>query len=343
MKRRSTLSSAWIAGALLGLVSAKSAWAQTPAEVAARRGLLSQAEAASQAGNHTEALELGERAGRISMTPSLRYFLANEQNALGRFAESLGNAELCAQTAERDTTLRNRAALITQCRTLTTQLQSRIGHVTLRVPTPPPAGLQITIGGQAVSDAFWGVPFVVTPGHIVVESVATGHAPVRSEVDVTAGGTMDVPVELGAEIAMASSSPPPSEVVASSAPSSPPPAVVPPPPQSAAPFALLGGGAFFLVAGVVSVAVLRPVALNALERDCFHSLTCASTSRGGFDGAAAATIGGAVAIGVGVVAVGVGLGWFFGSRSASRTQGVRSVGVAPLAEGGGMVSIGGAL
>jgi hypothetical protein len=343
---RPIFSAPFVATSLLVLAQASTAWAQTPAEIAARRGLLEQAEAASHAGNHQQALELGERAGRISMTPSLRFFLASEQQALGRLADALGNAELCQQTAERDSTLRNRAALISQCRTMITDLSPHVGRVTVQVPTPAPQGLQVTIAGQSVSDAFWGVPFVVTPGHVSIDAVAPNCTAFHREVDITAGGNMNVAVQLDAAPVTASSSP--SETASSTAPSSAPIASPPPdttPPSTGpgvAPWLLVGGGALLIAGGIVSVTAIRMLSLNALSTACSNSLVCAESNRGSYDTALGATIAGPIAIGVGAALATGGLIWFLSSRHASPARAHSSFGIAPLANGG-MITFGGSL
>ncbi len=326
---------------LLVLGHASTAWAQTPAEVAARRGLLGEAEAASRAGDHAHALELGERAGRISMTASLRFFLATEMRALGRLSDALGNAETCAQLAERDTTLRNRGQLITQCRAMITELTPRVGRVTLRVPSPAPDGLHVTLAGQPVSDAFWGVPFVATPGHVIIEATAPGRVAMHSEVDVVAGATLEVPVQLAID---ASSSPPP---VASAAPASSPPPASSAPVQApdsggpgAAPWIVAGGGVVLVAGGILALAVGRPAMLDALATACNNQLTCASSNRGYYDGALALTVAGPIAIVGGVAMIAGGLGWWAMSRNHPARARASNVGVVPM-PGGAMLSVGG--
>jgi hypothetical protein len=240
--------------------------------------------------------------------------------------------------------LRNRAQLISQCRALVTELQPQVAHVTVRVPSPPPPGLTITIGGAPMSDAFWGVPFGVNPGHLAIDATAPNHAAFHREVDIAATASAEVAIDVGPE--MASSSPPPTSVVASAAPSpapSGPPAGPPPAPIGAGPLALTIGGGVVLVGGILLVSVLRPIALNRLEQNCYHVLVCADTNEGLYRTALGATIGGGIAIAVGAAALAGGIGWIFTSRSGSEHRAVRQIGIAPLAEGGGMISIGGVM
>lgn len=333
---------------LLMCLHASSAWAQTPAEVAARRGLLGEAETAARAGDHAHALELGERAGRISMTASLRFFLATEQRTLGRLADALGNAETCAQLADRDTSLRNRGSLMTQCRAMIVELTPRVGRVTLRVAPPAPPGLQIVLAGQPVSDAFWGVPFVATPGHVVIDATAPGHVAMRAEVDLAAGATLEVPVQLAVD--PSSSSPPPSTAApnatggsssgspfASSAPVQR--AVVAGP--GAAPWVVVSGGLVLAAGGILALAVGRPAMLQALAEACNGQFTCATSDRGHYDGALALSITGPIAIGGGAAMIAGGLAWWAMGRNHPAHPSSSNAGLAPLA-GGAMFSFGGA-
>src|SRR5438105_823884 len=129
----------WWIGWTLALVAstcAGAAFAQSDADMAARRLLLEQAQQARTGGDHTRALDLASRAGRISMTASVRRFIAEEENSLGRYASALGSAELCVHDAEREPASRNRDAVASGCRTLASQLRGRVGHIVVRVPTP---------------------------------------------------------------------------------------------------------------------------------------------------------------------------------------------------------------
>jgi hypothetical protein len=182
--------------ALVLLAGTRGAHAQSEQEIAARRLLLEQAQAARSAGDHGRALDAALRAGRIQMTPSVRLFIAEEQQQVGQLAAALGTAELCVRETERDTTVRNRAAILNSCRAIATQLRPRVGLVTVRVPSPAPPGLRVTVGGNVLNEALYGVPYVVDPGTVVIEATAADRTPFRQEVSVAAGQTLDVNVDL---------------------------------------------------------------------------------------------------------------------------------------------------
>jgi hypothetical protein len=186
------------AGAFSILVAGHVAHAQDAAALAARRGLIEQAQAARVANNHQQSLDLAERAARIQMTPSLRLFIAQEQYSLHRLAEAFGNADACMREAEADTQARNREQVAQTCRSLSQELRTQIGHVVVHPPGTPPQGMQITVNGSALTDALWGVPYVVTPGHVTVVAHANGFRDFSQELDVSAGASSDVQVNLQA-------------------------------------------------------------------------------------------------------------------------------------------------
>jgi hypothetical protein len=224
------------------------------------------------------------------MTPSIRYFLANEQRELGHFADALGNADLCTQQAQREANTPNRNQVISECRSLVADLGARVGHVTLQVPTPAPQGLEIRVAGQPVSDAFWGAPFVVTPGNVMVDASAPGRQPFHQEIAVAAGASQDISIALEVNPEAASASPAPSSSpspapVASSASPSPAPQVLassaPPPAEhhgvSPGGIALVVVGVLFLGGGAISY-VFWSGAASTLQNSCgTTNMFCADT------------------------------------------------------------------
>lgn len=181
--------------ALAVATAAQTAHAQTAAEIAARRELLNQAQTAARARDHARAAELAERAVRIQASVSVRRFLADELNAAGRIAPALGAAEQCLADARRENNRRN---LVHEraCQGIVTQLTPRVGRLTVVVPTPTPNGLRLRIAGEEINSAFYGVPYVVTPGPVLVEAEATDHTSFRREIVVAAQGSETMRLEL---------------------------------------------------------------------------------------------------------------------------------------------------
>ena len=198
---------ALVASAVVATI-APSIYAQSEADLTARRGLLEQAQLARRSGDHAGALDLGLRAGHISMTASVRRFIAEEENALGRIAEALGSAEQCVLDGANEPPSHNRDVVVAGCRALATLLHPRVGRLVVRPPSPAPPSLRITLDGQPLGDAFWGVPYRVTPGSIVVDAVAPGFAELRTTVTVHRGAEVRVDVALRPEPVVASAQPP---------------------------------------------------------------------------------------------------------------------------------------
>ncbi len=187
----------WSSSALLlaALAIARTGWAQTATDMAARQVLIDQAREARERGDHQAALGLAERAAKIRMTPSLRLFVAREQGDLGQVADAYANAQRCGFEAEHDTGALAREQTMQLCRELEKALAPRVGRLVLDVPAPPP-GLRVTIEGRELNEAALGIPYVVKPGTIAIEARAPGHLPFRSTLDVVSGQTVRVAMTL---------------------------------------------------------------------------------------------------------------------------------------------------
>ena len=347
-----------LAAALTASMQTSTAHAQasgSDAQLAsARRGLVSDASAASHAGNHALALDLAERAGRIEMTPSLRLFIASEQATLGRISESLGNADLCVREVRANQQIHNAGSIETECQQLITQLTPRVGRIVLRVPSPLPAGYAVHIGGDTINPVFYGAPYRVTPGHLVIELIADGRPTLQRQVDVPTGGNVEVDASFGAPASPVVQAHP---LPASSAPDTAlqPASVTHAPPSTRAassgvPIAPLVVGAVGVLAlgGSALLYVLRVGALNDFNNTHCSSVgpdqwACDSDAAtvNAFHGVETLNTATFVALGVGSAVV-VGSALWFALSPRHRVEQAPMVAVAPLV-GGGMISIGGAL
>jgi len=186
--------------ATLALAWPSPAHAQSDRELATRQELLSQAGGLADQGKHAEALAVAKRAGAIKMTPSVRLFIAGEQSALGLLADAYGNGRQCAVEAEADTRLNSRDRILADCRALEVSLGKRVGRVTVRLPTPPPPNVHVTISGEELNAALIGEPYVVSPGKLTVAVTAPGYLPYHADVDVPEGGSPVVDVQLVPEL-----------------------------------------------------------------------------------------------------------------------------------------------
>ena len=342
---RKRMTRALLIGAL-SLVPAVSA-AQSAAESAARRVLLDQAATARAGGDHARALELAERAGRLSMSPSLRMFIAEEQLAIGRFAPALGTADQCVRETERDVGANNREAILARCRALLTELRPHVGYVTVRVADSRPADLRITVSGDVISDALYGVPYVVTPGDVVIDAVGTGIQPYHQTVTIAAGASIDVPMTFAAALVTndvtSSSSPeptssgPPEVVVSDTTPGHAPVRVVPPSPINTYGPIVLGGVG--LVGVFTSIGFF--VARNAAVSGCMvQSAQILCPDAPTYTRAQPAPTFNALAditLGVGIVAIAGAAAWFVANRltghAPSDSRRASMIFAAPSADG----------
>ena len=182
--------------------------AQTTAEVEATwRLLVGQAQAAQATGDHPRALDLGLRAVSIHASPSLYRFVAQEQSHLGLTVPALTSAQRCVDAVTADRNAPERATTLSTCAALVRDLQARVGHLVIEVPTPVPAGLTVTVAGAVLPPALFGVPYLVTPGHVGIDATAPGRIPLHRSVDVTATAAVPVRIELAAATAAATTLP----------------------------------------------------------------------------------------------------------------------------------------
>jgi hypothetical protein len=180
----------------LALAWCSPALAQSDRELATRRDLIAQAGVLSDQGNHAEALALAKRAAAIKMTPSLRLFLAGEQSKLQLVAEAYGNSRQCSVEAEADTHLNSRERILAACKELEESLGKHVGRLTVTVSGAPGASVKVSVGGEEISSALLGEPYVVSPGKLTVAATAAGFLPFSTEIEVPDGGSAKVEVEL---------------------------------------------------------------------------------------------------------------------------------------------------
>lgn len=332
MKRRFVMATTLVATSLLSA----NAGAQSASELA-RRELLTQAEAAASANDHVRAVELLERAGAVQWTPSHRYFIAREYQQVGRLVEALSASTSCEREAQADRTLRNREAIERGCHELAVSLQARVARVVLRVPADHPAGTRVTIAGQSVPEALWGVSFPVGAGAVEVVVEGPGLTTTRSTVEARAGQVTDVPVSIVREPVANTTNANTATANTANSVAQPPPSERPPPVwrPSVAPWVVVGVGGAIAVTGAI-VGGLHFAAVGAIEADCRASAGGVSTpivcreSGQNFDGRIrdAELLGtlGIVGISLGVATVGAGVAWaaLSGRRESPRAA-VRSV------------------
>jgi tetratricopeptide (TPR) repeat protein len=160
-----------------------------------RPQLIDAARVAHKAGDHAKAANLFRRAAEMELSPSLEWALALEEEETEAFADSYLNAQQCARDATADRKLADRDRILRDCQDLELRLIPRIGYLVVEVADRP-EGLDITIAGQSTGKVPLGVPHVVTPGAVAVKVKAPGRIVHWETVEVGAGQTRTLKVEL---------------------------------------------------------------------------------------------------------------------------------------------------
>lgn len=312
--------------ALLALVaaSAPAAAQETSAEIA-RRGLLADSDRAREAGDHARSLDLARRAGDIRMTPSVRLLIAQEHAALGHALDALDAAGRCVREATADAALNNRERILANCEALSATLRARVGNVVVRVPSPAPEGLRVTVQGTDVPSALWGFPYPVDPGEVTVDASSRAGAFHRA-LRVEAGANEEVSVAL-APAALASTAPPPPATRASG--------------PGAGPWVVAGLGVAALAASGGFYALYAD-AISERDAAC-GAAGCDPVARDADARAGTWRVLNNVSLGVGAAAVVGGVVWWLVARGRRAEAPRASWGVGPIADRGLALTVGGAL
>jgi hypothetical protein len=170
--------------------------AQSDPALGTRQELIDRALEASKVGDHQAALSLAKRAGILRMTPSLRMFIAQEQELLGMLAEAYGNARQCTAEAEADLGLDDRARILARCRALKGTLVGRVAHLVVTLTAPAPPGTHVRVAGEEIDPALLGTPLVVSPGKVTIAVVAPGFAPYEAEITLAEASEAEVAARL---------------------------------------------------------------------------------------------------------------------------------------------------
>jgi hypothetical protein len=165
-----------------------------PAENPARRALVTKARKAHEAGQHAEALVLGQQALAARTTPQLLFFVAQEQRETFAFADAFITAGQCASAARREPGGRS-ADVERLCQDMSASLVKQVGQLVVRVPEATP-GLVVRLGGRALQDGMFGVPLVLPPGAQAIEAAAPDRTSLRWDIELPAGALMEVVVKL---------------------------------------------------------------------------------------------------------------------------------------------------
>lgn len=190
---------AWIgaSGAALAFALAatpsRPALAQSETTAATRHALVDEAHAAAARGDHARAVDVAQRAVRLSSDASLRLFLAEQYLALNQATRALGSADLCLQEAARDPVATSRRTITERCNRVVHAARARVGFVIVRVPDGVRATARVLVNAEPLAGDMLGMPSPVDPGTVRVVLVAPdGEHELRRDAAVQAGQRAEV-------------------------------------------------------------------------------------------------------------------------------------------------------
>ena len=305
-----------------------------------RRELLETASRLRAEGDHAHALESAIAAAEITMTPSVRMFIAEENVTLGHDVEGWTNARACVDEATAAAELNNRDRILAACNDALAATASHIALVAVQLPNDLPEDFELRIGAVPVPTERLESDVPLAPGHVVMTASATGHLPWRRELELRAGARTVVEVVLvRAAGATPSVAPTPTAALAIALPPAPAGVVTTHGAQPrVAPWILGGVGVAATVAGAV---------LLGVNLDLTQSLHCQSgvcdryLVNGDYTTAAATGSAAYVALGAGVAMIGSAALWLFAVRTSASSRPLAAWAV-PVS-GGLSLGVGGSL
>lgn len=151
---------------------------------------------ANDLGEHCRALRLAERIGRMRMGPSLRAFIAREQQLLGLRMEARANAALCLRELEADAALRLRREPRETCQRIVRETGDDEGaSVLVRGPAALPRGLRVFVAGEW-RDASLNEAYPTPPGAVSVAAFVQGVLCCRRDVNLARGDQLELELEV---------------------------------------------------------------------------------------------------------------------------------------------------
>lgn len=310
--------------ALAIVTSTRVTFGQTQPVEGARLELLSQAEAAAEAGDHTRALDLARRAMRLRPSTSLVAFMAREHRALDQRIEALDHARQCLREVAIDAALRNRDTIREACEAVLASVEPRVARVTVRVTAHAPEGLVVRLGDRVLAPALYGLPAAAMPGPLRVSAESPGFTAFSRDLTLSEGELATV------DVALAPIAPPP---LASAVTPVDPPVIRPLSTRPTAPRSSIGPGPWIVgalgVASFAAAGVFYGLAMSARDdRDaiCPHPERACPSLADDHDARYADWITGTnVALAVGTTAAVGAVAWVIASRLTSRAPSTSAV------------------
>lgn len=245
---RSTLSALAVS---LVLTSASLARAASPADKAAARDHLKQAEALRKKGRVAEACQHLEEVERLNPQLPTLIELAECNEQAGDVVAAQAHWAAARDRAKRDEKPQSRA----KAEARLAAMQKKVASVTLQLANAP-AGVQVLRDDVAVEASALGGPLPISPGeHVIVVRLA-GHDDAKFPIKLADGDSQTVALAVG-PTSSGQAAAPPSPAAAPSTPAAPPPlpsapkAALEPAKQDAAPSAPAGWWTTEHKAGVI--------------------------------------------------------------------------------------------
>ena len=85
------------------------------------------------------------------MSPSLRLFIAQEEQSLLRYADALRDARQCAADFETDARLAHRNEFLATCHGIADAMAQRVARITVRLPAGV-SNATVTVRGEALPE-----------------------------------------------------------------------------------------------------------------------------------------------------------------------------------------------
>lgn len=147
-------------------------------------------------GAYGQALKEFRASLALYSSPNTRLYIGRTLRELGRLAEAATELETAAREAAERTATEPRYRATRDAATAERQaLEPRLGRLVLKLRRVPD-GARVRVAGANVPSAARGLPIVVTPGRVDVVVEAPGQATVRRQVEIRAGATLELELEL---------------------------------------------------------------------------------------------------------------------------------------------------
>ncbi len=176
---------------LLALVP-RPATAQSAADVAAARELFIEGAALAKTGRWSEARDRYQRSLALKRAAITRYSLGVAQMSTGALVEALESFRAFVREPDSNTSAPYRGPATDAI----TELEQRVGRLTIVIAPAEIDGLEVWLDGEAVPVAALGRPRLVNPGTHTLSAVAPGYLRQASELTMPEGGSQQLAITL---------------------------------------------------------------------------------------------------------------------------------------------------